>query len=50
MVWHLPYSLIEFMATHLNSNIRELESTIIRILASSSLLNKDIDENLVKSV
>ena len=46
----LPYSLIEFMATHLNSNIRELESTIIRILASSSLLNKDIDENLVKRV
>jgi chromosomal replication initiator protein len=46
----LPYSQIEFMATHIKSNIRELESTIIRILASSSLLNKDIDEKLVKKV
>lgn len=46
----LPYSLIEFMATHIKTNIRELESTIIRILASSSLLNKDIDEKLVKKV
>ena len=46
----LPYALIEFMATHIKSNIRELESTIIRILASSSLLKKDIDEKLVKKV
>ena len=46
----LPYRLIEFMATHIKSNIRELESTIIRVLAYSSLSNKEIDENLVKKV
>ena len=46
----LQYSLIEFMATHIKSNIRELESTIIRILAYSSLSNKEIDENLVKRI
>lgn len=46
----LPYSLIEFMATHIKSNIRELESTIIRILAYSSLSNKEIDDKLVKRV
>ena len=46
----LPYAMIEFMATHITSNIRELESTIIRILAYSSLSNKEIDEQLVKKV
>jgi len=46
----LPYNLIEFMATHIKNSIRELESTIIRILAYSSLSNKEIDEKLVKKV
>lgn len=46
----LPYTMIEFMATHIKNNIRELESTIIRILAYSSLSNKEIDDNLVKKV
>ena len=46
----LPYNLIEFMATHIKNSIRELESTIIRILAYSSLSNKEIDERLVKKV
>jgi len=46
----LPYALIEFMATHIKNSIRELESTIIRILAYSSLSNKEIDERLVKKV
>ena len=47
---NLPYALIEFMATHIKNSIRELESTIIRILAYSSLSNKEIDEKLVKKV
>ena len=46
----LPYTLIEFMATHIKDNIRELESTIIRLLATSSLFNKEIDLDLVKKV
>jgi len=46
----LPYALIEFMATHIKSNIRELESTIIRILAYSSLSNQEIDDKLVKRI
>jgi len=46
----LPYAMIEFMAIHIKNNIRELESTIIRILAYSSLSNKEIDEKLVKKV
>ena len=47
---NLPYTMIEFIATHIKNNIRELESTIIRILAYSSLSNKEIDEKLVKKV
>ncbi len=44
----LPYDIIEFMATHIKNNIRELESTIIRVLAHSSLTNREIDMNMVK--
>ena len=46
----LPYDIIEFIATHMRSNIRDLEGTIIRLLARSSLLNQDIDRKLVKDV
>ncbi|RMF11043.1 MAG: chromosomal replication initiator protein DnaA [Candidatus Neomarinimicrobiota bacterium] len=46
----LPYTMIEYMATHIKDNIRELESTIIRLLATSSLFNRDIDMDLVQKV
>ena len=46
----LPYDTVEFMATHIKSSVRELESTIIRLLAYSSLSNREIDFNLVKTV
>ena len=46
----LPYDVIEFIATHMRTNIRDLEGTIIRLLARSSLMNQDIDQNLVKDV
>ena len=44
----LSYDIIEFIATHVKNNIRDLEGTIIRILAKSSLMNQDIDFDLVK--
>ena len=46
----LDYEHVEFIATHIKHNIRDLEGTIIRILAKSSLLNKEIDKNLVYEV
>ena len=46
----LPYDIIEFIATHIRSNIRDLEGTIIRLLARSSLMNQDIDRRLVQEV
>jgi len=46
----LPYDVIEFIATHMRTNIRDLEGTVIRLLARSSLMNQDIDQTLVKAV
>lgn len=46
----MPYDMVEFMATHIKTSVRELESTIIRLLAYSSLSNCEIDFNLVKKV
>ena len=46
----LDYDVIEFIARHIKNNIRDLEGTIIRILAKSSLLNKEIDHALVRDV
>ena len=46
----LSYDIIEFIATHMKSNIRDLEGTIIRLLARSSLMNQDINYDLVHEV
>ena len=46
----LPYDMIEFIAIHLKNNVRELESTIIRLLAHASLSQVDVDFPLVKKV
>ena len=46
----LSYDTIEFIATHVISNVRDLEGIIIRLLAQSSLMNQDIDFNLVREV
>ena len=46
----LPYDIIELIGTHIKSNVRDLESTIIRLLAHSSLSNKEIDYDLAKKV
>ena len=46
----LPYEIIELIGTHIKTNIRDLEGTIIRLLAQSSLSNKEIDYNLTKKV
>ena len=45
---NISYDIIEFIATHIKNNVRELESTVIQLLARSSLFNKEIDMPLVK--
>jgi chromosomal replication initiator protein len=46
----LPGEIIEFIATNITSNIRELEGSLIRLLAYSSLNGKDITFTLAKDV
>ena len=47
---NLDYGYLEYIARHIKSNIRDLEGTVIRILAKSSLMNKEIDFDLIKEV
>ena len=46
----LQYDIIELIGTHIKNSVRDLESTIIRLLAHSSLSNKEIDYDLAKKV
>ncbi len=46
----LPSDVIHFIATNVTSNIRELEGSLIRLLAYSSLNGRDIDLDLARSV
>ena len=46
----IPYEIIEYLATNIRSNIRELEGAMIRLLAYSSLLQVDIDLGLAQKV
>jgi len=46
----LPYEIAEFIASHIKKSVRDMESTIIRLLAYSSLANHEIDMGLAKKV
>jgi chromosomal replication initiator protein len=46
----LPPEIFHFIATHITSNIRELEGALIRLLAFSSLNGEDISLDLAKKV
>lgn len=42
--------VVEYIANHINSNVRELEGAIISLLAQSTINNKEITLNLAKNV
>ncbi len=44
----LPNEIYQFIATHITSNIRELEGALIRLLAYSSLNDEDVTIDLAK--
>lgn len=46
----VPASVLEFIATHLTENIRELEGALIRVCAYASLTNKPLDAELAQDV
>lgn len=46
----IPYDVIEYLATNIESNIRELQGALIRLLAYSSLAKSDINLELAHRV
>lgn len=46
----LPYSAVEYIASCVKSNVRDLESALIRLLAYSSLRRQDISLGLARTV
>jgi chromosomal replication initiator protein len=46
----IPQEIIEIFATNITSNIRELEGSLIRLMAQSSLQGKDVTLELAKGV
>lgn len=46
----LPFEIINLIASNVTSNIRELEGSLIRLLAKSSLKGEDITLDLAKNV
>jgi chromosomal replication initiator protein len=46
----LPHDVVEFIASNITSNIRELESCLIGMLARASLEKREIDLDLAKLV
>jgi len=46
----VPHDILEFMATKVSSNIRELEGTLIRVTAFASLNRTVVDMDLVQTV
>src|SRR5262245_38392259 len=47
---HLPQDVSLFIASKIKSNIRELEGSLIRLLAYASLQGREIDLNLARDV
>ena len=40
--------IVDYLAYHINTNVRELEGALISLMAQSSLSEKDLDLNLAK--
>ncbi|MBN2037541.1 MAG: chromosomal replication initiator protein DnaA [Chitinispirillaceae bacterium] len=46
----LPMEVVEFIASHITSNVRELEGTLIKLIASSSFTGRDITLEVAKEL
>ena len=46
----LPMEVIEFIASNITSNVRELEGTLIKLIASSSFTGKDITLDVAREL
>ncbi|HEX3006494.1 MAG TPA: chromosomal replication initiator protein DnaA [Bacteroidales bacterium] len=48
--WNLPNEVLVYIADQINSNIRELEGALIRVIAYASLTNRQISVDLTNEV
>lgn len=48
--WNLPNDVLVYIADQINSNIRELEGALIRVIAFASLTNRQISVDLTNEV
>lgn len=46
----LPSEVIQYLAGHITSNVRELEGTLIKLIASSTFTGKDISLEVAKEI
>lgn len=46
----LPKDVVHYIATNLDDSIREIEGVLIRVNASASLLNQEINLNLIRNL
>ena len=46
----IPREVVEYIAYHINTNVRELEGALISLMAQSSLNRKEIDVSLAKII
>ncbi|MGB0839139.1 MAG: chromosomal replication initiator protein DnaA [Chitinophagales bacterium] len=46
----IPRNIVEYLAYHINTNVRELEGALISLMAQSSLSRKEIDLSLAKGI
>jgi len=46
----LPRDVVEYIAYHVNTSIRELEGSLISLLAHASLMKKEVNVNLAKDI
>lgn len=46
----IPYEVVEFLAMNIDTNVRDLQGALIRLLAYASLVKSDISLNLARRV
>lgn len=46
----IPYEVLEFLAVNIDTNVRDLQGALIRLLAYASLVKSDITPNLARRV
>lgn len=47
---HVPMEILDFLASHVSSSVRELEGALTRVIAHSSLIGRELSLDFVRSL